>query len=239
MYKSTESGARSSYISKPKQPADLRPTSRSPKSDQPPLSALPTTVQIPGDSSEESLAPTEELNLPLESGQHSPDIEDSFMRDGPHPLSLLSDVGARLRGIVSKEGPSVSTENSFESHNSAQGNDPFNMVIYPGWTSLQLETALKNKRLYYQYGQGAIKRDVAASLDPISRGLITEELAVELVQGLVSLFCTAIHLKVFQVVPTSGGHHGSAATHCRAYEEDLGISSHGCTCRRSPYEAAT
>lgn len=130
---------------------------------------------IPG---EEATSEVEDLNLPVEPARHSPDPEDSHMQDGPHPLSLLSDIGSRLR-----------------SYDSERPQDPFQIVselgdldseIGPGWTSAQLRIASARKRFYFRHRLSSTKRDTLPSLDPISKGLLTEDVAEELVRQYVS-----------------------------------------------------
>jgi hypothetical protein len=126
--------------------------------------------------------PGHELNLPVESARQTPEAQDNFLRDGPHPLSLLSDVGAGLRKMAEDDsfqsGDNMQTSRSVASGSSV----PNDVILYPGWTKSQLDFAARQKRVYYQYGLSAIKRDVAPSLDPISRGLVDEEDAEILVR---------------------------------------------------------
>ncbi len=73
-----------------------------------------------------------------------------------HPLRVLSDIGSSL--------PAASV---------AWG--------VPGWTGSQLAAASARRRTYFRHRPGAAKRDTAAVLDPISRGVVDEALATTLV----------------------------------------------------------
>lgn len=97
----------------------------------------------------------EDLNLPVESARQSPDPEDSYMQDGPHPLSLLSDIGSKLRSSEAERPQAL-----FQS-TSAHG-EP-NQDIGPGWTSAQLQNAAARKRFYFKHGLSATKRDTLFS----------------------------------------------------------------------------
>ena len=150
--------------------------------DPPPTSPDPASSHQLADTPnhhvhKEATSEDEEINLPVETGHHSLDSEDRHMRDGPHPLSLLSDVGSRLRTIDS-ERPQHSLQVD------PRLDDP-NFDIGPGWTSAQLRVASARKRYYFEHTLSSTKRDTLPSLDPISKGLLTEDVAEELVRGSV------------------------------------------------------
>lgn len=136
------------------------------------------------DDSFDPLSTGERLQLPLESARHSPEVEDRHLRDGPHPLSLLSNVAwsmlsnsenARYDDCLSAHSTGVADE--------TQPSEGADIALMPGWTSSQLGKAAKQKQAYYRYGMNAIKRDVAPKLDPMVRGLIGEIEAEQLVDG--------------------------------------------------------
>ena len=114
-------------------------------------------------------------NLPVEPAHQSPDPEDSHMQDGPHPLSLLSDIGSRLR--------SYENERAQDPFQNASELDELSSDIGPGWTSAQLRIASARKRFYFRHRLSSTKRDTLPSLDPISKGLLTEDVAEELIRG--------------------------------------------------------
>lgn len=115
----------------------------------------------------------ERLQLPLESARHSPEVEDRHLRDGPHPLSLLSNVAWSMLAAAEEPRQSGEDTDSQESHED----------LLPGWTIAQLHRASKQKQAYYRYGLNAIKRDVAPKLDPITRGIVSKDGAEALVAG--------------------------------------------------------
>jgi hypothetical protein len=121
------------------------------------------------------LSTGERLQLPLESARHSPEVEDRHLRDGPHPLSLLSNVALSM--LAAAEKPQQARGDQLPASQVSQAD------LLPGWTFAQLQRASKQKQAYYRYGLNAIKRDVALQLDPITRGIVTEEGAITLVAG--------------------------------------------------------
>jgi hypothetical protein len=114
----------------------------------------------------------EDLNsvLPLENPHHSPDSESSA-EGNTHPLALLSTVpipqgtesGALAGAPYAQDQPGVD-----------EG------ISIPGWTRAQLRRAAEKKRTYFRYPLHAVKRDLAPSLDPILRGLLSETQAEQL-----------------------------------------------------------
>lgn len=125
----------------------------------------------------------EDLNsvLPLEDPHHSPDSE-SAPESNTHPLSLLSTVGAMLKG------DDVSLPISQGTGSGAPAGAPYAQeqrcvdegISIPGWTRAQLRRAAEQKRTYFRYPLHAVKRDLAPSLDPILRGLLSEAQAEQL-----------------------------------------------------------
>jgi hypothetical protein len=125
----------------------------------------------------------EDLNsvLPLENPHHSSDSESS--PDGnTHPLSLLSTVGAMLKGDdvslpVSQGNGSGAPAGAPYAHDQPGVDEG---ISIPGWTRAQLRRAAEKKRTYFRYPLHAVKRDLAPSLDPILRGLLSEAQAEQL-----------------------------------------------------------
>jgi hypothetical protein len=125
----------------------------------------------------------EDLNsvLPLENPHHSPDSESSA-EGNPHPLALLSTVGAMLKGDdVSLPIPQGTESGALAGAPYAQDQPGVDEGIsIPGWTRAQLRRAAEKKRTYFRYPLHAVKRDLAPSLDPILRGLLSETQAEQL-----------------------------------------------------------
>ncbi|BEI82634.1 hypothetical protein CcaverHIS002_0305020 [Cutaneotrichosporon cavernicola] len=107
----------------------------------------------------EPVSPPYDADLVVDSARASPDPDE-------HPLRVLSDIGSSLR-VLSDIGSSL----------------PAASVGHgvPGWTGAQLAAASARRRTYFRHRPGAAKRDVAAVLDPISRGVVDEEFATLLV----------------------------------------------------------
>jgi hypothetical protein len=126
----------------------------------------------------------EDLNsvLPLEDPHLSPNSESAPQSD-THPLSLLSTVGAMLKGDDVSLPISQETSVSGALAGAPYAQDPPGVdegISIPGWTRAQLRRAAEKKRTYFRYPLHAIKSDLAPSLDPILRGLLSEAQAEQL-----------------------------------------------------------
>ncbi|GMK56457.1 hypothetical protein CspeluHIS016_0302970 [Cutaneotrichosporon spelunceum] len=108
----------------------------------------------------EPASPPYDADLVVDSARASPD-------PGEHPLRVLSDIGSSLRAL-SDIGSSLPTRSVGHG--------------VPGWTGTQLAAASARRRTYFRHRPGAAKRDVAAVLDPVSRGIVEEDLATQLVR---------------------------------------------------------
>lgn len=124
------------------------------------------TVKCSTTSADNSISTSPEAEVePSFSAHNSPpspyhaDLVVDSARASPdpaeHPLRVLSDVGSSL--------PAASVG-----------------WTVPGWTPQQLAKASASRRLYFRHRPGAAKRDIAPVLDPIARGVVTEERAEEL-----------------------------------------------------------
>lgn len=161
---------------------DAQPSTASPEPDAALFAAAP---DISPTDLEDPVASRLQLSLPMESAAQSPEPDDHYLRDGPHPLGLLSDLGSRLRDKEWNEDDADLNSDDWPQTGHDRSNNATSpaVIIAPGWTRSQLQQAALQKRQYFRYGSMAIKRDVAPNLDPITIGLVNETTAEKLIQG--------------------------------------------------------
>lgn len=112
--------------------------------------------------------------FPLESRQSPTPSEESG--NEAEPLAILNTVGSLFKKQhTHKTGLSTGPTRVGDVEISS-------IETFPGWTDAQLRVAAEKKARYFAHSASATKRDIAPGLDPITKGILSEEVAIALHQ---------------------------------------------------------
>jgi hypothetical protein len=162
-----------------------------------------------------------ELNLPLESARRTPETDDPSEIVSNPPVYLLNQVGSKLQESTASFPSTRSSELRHFGEGLVVSTVPQIVPGVPDWTRDQLKVAAERKRHYFRYGNDAVKRDISASLDPVTRGLVSEQKAEELIVRYVCQVNNADR-KILHCTATSNRLHGSPTPHPALHARSFG-----------------